>query len=279
LEKYDNYGKIKDMNIDEKKQLFPKIQSKELEMLQEIDRICSLLGIKYFLYYGTLLGAVRHKGFIPWDDDADIIMLRKDYDVFLKESDHFINSEKFYLDDCQKSSTCFLPFSKMRYKGTLLVEPSTKKNQHNEIWVDIFPFDNLPESLKERKKYSKNLQKYIKILNYRLASSDTSIKTFFKKTAGYLMSFKSTHRIKENFDCKMRMYDDLPSKFVGNAGYAEHAFSKALFSDPQKYIFEGIPLLGPINPSEILSILYGDYNSFPPENERYIGHNIIEVKL
>ena len=92
------------------------------ELLVEFDRVCNILGIPYMLFAGTMLGAVRHKGFIPWDDDLDVVMYRKDYERFLKEADKVINAEKFFL---QKEFSEHFPmfFSKSEIKLNITPEP------------------------------------------------------------------------------------------------------------------------------------------------------------
>ena len=92
-----------------------------LEMLSEVDRICAKHGIKYMLFAGTLLGAVRHEGFIPWDDDLDILMLRPEYDRFLEVARDEVNKELYYVQS-EFSPHWPMFFSKLRRNGTACIE-------------------------------------------------------------------------------------------------------------------------------------------------------------
>ena len=114
-----------------------------LEILKEIHRICVDNNITYWLTAGTLLGAVRHKGFIPWDDDCDVAMPREDYDKFLKIAQKFL-PETMLLQTHETEPAYTLPFAKIRKKNTLLIETGEtgEENYHHGIFVDIFPFDN-----------------------------------------------------------------------------------------------------------------------------------------
>lgn len=112
-------------------------------ILHEFDRVCRELGIPYVLYAGTMLGAVRHKGFIPWDDDIDVLMLREDYERFLNEAEPLLDLEKFYL---QKEFSEHWPmfFSKLRLNNTTCLEkyPIKDRQMHHGIYIDIFPCDS-----------------------------------------------------------------------------------------------------------------------------------------
>lgn len=120
-----------------------KLHDIEIEILSEIIRICNKHNIKYFLIGGTLLGAVRHKGFIPWDDDLDIGMMRDDYNKFIKYGIKEIN-DKYFIHCNSTDPNYWLPFIKVRKNNTTFVEELLKNSKvlHNGIFVDIFPIDN-----------------------------------------------------------------------------------------------------------------------------------------
>lgn len=143
------YGR-KEMEIIEKKEfsLFSaygmetlrQVQMVELELLQEVDRICRKNGIRYYLAFGTLLGAVRHGGFIPWDDDADIVMLWQDYCKFCKIAEQELDSNLFSLRTPDTDKNCNLSFATLRRNGTLKTKVSRENsNTNNGICIDIFP--------------------------------------------------------------------------------------------------------------------------------------------
>ena len=141
------------------------IQKVSLEILKKIDRVCQELGIGYFICGGSMLGAVRHGGFIPWDDDIDIGMLRKDYEVFLKEGQRLLGDEVFLQTRETDPEIPYL-FSKVRANNTLYVTNyNVFRNFHKGICVDVFPFDNIPDKEKEQNAFRKQVRFWEKIHN------------------------------------------------------------------------------------------------------------------
>ena len=121
----------------------------ELDILIEIDRVCRENHIPYSLAWGTLIGAVRHKGFIPWDDDIDIMMERRYYDKFCKIVDGALG-KNFVFVDYKRYEDYGLPFSKVAAKNTLMLEASSQYARiHHGVWVDIFPIDETSDDLKK----------------------------------------------------------------------------------------------------------------------------------
>lgn len=125
--------------LEEKK--LRRLQLTELEILKEVSSICEKYNLEYYLIGGTLLGAVRHKGFIPWDDDLDIAMPRDDYEKFIVICESNLKSD-YYLESYRNDYNYWIPFSKMRKNNTLFVEKDTQHMVcHNGIFIDIFPLD------------------------------------------------------------------------------------------------------------------------------------------
>ena len=120
-----------------------KVQLVQLEIAKEISRVCDENGIKYFLTGGTLLGAVRHGGFIPWDDDLDIGMFRQDYEKFLEIAPVSLR-EQYRIIDWKSDQSYPHPMGKVIKKGTLYKESKRKDQGEQGIWVDVFPYDNIP---------------------------------------------------------------------------------------------------------------------------------------
>ena len=145
-----------------------KVQLAQLEIGKEIKRVCDENGIKYFLDSGTLLGAIRHKGFIPWDDDMDMGMLREDYERFIEIAPKELKPE-YFLQTWKTDKSYPYAFAKIRKKGTVFIEAvSQKTNAHNEIFVDVFPYDIYPDDETVRTK----LTKKIMLLKYSLWMKD-----------------------------------------------------------------------------------------------------------
>lgn len=119
------------------------VQRLELEILLEFDRICKKHGMKYQLYAGTLIGAIRHEGFIPWDDDIDVCMLRSEYDKFLSWVEIELNN-KYFFQTYKTDLNYINKFAKIRRNGTLFVEKSVKDLEiHHGVYIDIFALDNI----------------------------------------------------------------------------------------------------------------------------------------
>ena len=118
------------------------MHSLHLILADEVKRICEKHNIRYFMIAGTLLGAVRHKGFIPWDDDMDFGMLRNDYDKFVSVCAAEIDENKFYLQTDKKDKYYTFNFAKLRLCGTKVIESFSFDVQTNQgIYIDIFPID------------------------------------------------------------------------------------------------------------------------------------------
>jgi len=124
-----------------------KLWAIQLDLLYEFDRVCKLHGLRYFLDSGTCLGAVRHKGYIPWDDDIDVIMLREDYNKLLEIGPSAFKSPYFF-QNAMTDADIPLGYSKLRRDGTCQIKKAVIKEKlqcHNGIWIDIFVLDALPE--------------------------------------------------------------------------------------------------------------------------------------
>lgn len=122
------------------------IQEKCLGVLIEIDRVCKMAGIEYFIYSGTLLGAVRHGGFIPWDDDIDIVMMREQYDKFADACEVYLNKDDFQLQSIYTDPMTSNGWMKLHDKHTAFIDGGRRKGAMEGINVDIFPIDNAPDN-------------------------------------------------------------------------------------------------------------------------------------
>lgn len=132
------------INLDD--EILRKLQLTELELMKEVDRICRKNKIKYSLDGGTLLGAVRHNGFIPWDDDADIMMSRKDYERFYKACKRDLNHEKYFFQEFRTDSEYRWGYAKLRKNGTVFLREGQEHVKcHTGVCIDIFVFDEVPD--------------------------------------------------------------------------------------------------------------------------------------
>lgn len=132
--------------IELNKSTLRQLQMIELEMLVEVDRICKKCGIKYNIIAGTLLGAVRHKGFIPWDDDADIALLRPEYEKFRKACKTELDTGRFYFQDHRNTPGYRWGYGKLRRKDTLFLRANQEHMPYSQgVFIDIFPLDGVPD--------------------------------------------------------------------------------------------------------------------------------------
>lgn len=128
-------------------ELLRKLQMTELEMLIEVDRICRKYDIRYSLDGGTLLGAVRHGGFIPWDDDADVVMLRSEYRKFYHACEMELDRERFFLQEFRTDENYRWGYSKMRRNGTVFLREGQEHGKWNQsVFIDIFVYDHVPDN-------------------------------------------------------------------------------------------------------------------------------------
>ena len=125
------------------KETLDKLHQVELEILDDFVSVCEKHKLRYFLTGGTMLGAIRHKGFIPWDDDIDIGMPREDYDKFIKIGSEALGN-KYTLDCFELNKKYYLPFAKIKKNNTIFDEGLDDKN-HKGIFIDIIPFENVDE--------------------------------------------------------------------------------------------------------------------------------------
>lgn len=133
--------------LDLDKNTLRRLQMTELELLKEVDRICRKNHIHYNIIAGTLLGAVRHGGFIPWDDDADVAMMRQDYEQFRKAYATELNMDKFYFQDHQNTRGYRWGYGKLRRKDTLFLREHQEHMPYMQgVFIDIFPLDYVPEN-------------------------------------------------------------------------------------------------------------------------------------
>ena len=134
------------MKIEMKSLTLKEIQKIEFEILKEFAQFCAKHNLKYYLAGGTLLGAIRHKGFIPWDDDIDVCMPRKDYMYFINNFDEWNRKLKV---KCNYKSNIDAPFAKIVNLDTIIYSKYANNNIDTNICIDIFPVDGLPENLNE----------------------------------------------------------------------------------------------------------------------------------
>lgn len=242
------------------------LQKKELEILLEIDHLCKKHHLTYYLIGGSALGSLRHEGFIPWDDDIDLAMPRRDYQRFLE-----IGSKEFpdtYFVQTYKTQPDFpYPFAKVNLNNTTFLESRLQKlNIHHGVFVDVFPLDGVPKrqvwrwaefSLISRLRWAVIIRR----LPFGLSTSITFWRCF---AMDRIMS---------------RVPLDSSKKWANIIGGRREIMDRAVYGTPTLVNFEGHQLPVPNQCEAYLRNMYGsDYMTIPPVEERY-DHNPLVVDL
>ena len=246
------------------------VQDKILETMKYIDKLCRENGIVYYIMGGTALGAIRHGGFIPWDDDLDIFMTPEEYKKF-KEAFERDNSDKFVIQEW-KTTKNYLEYSKVRMNGTTFIEDVYKdrKDMHHGIYVDIMILHKVPMSRFTQKKvyyYSKFVTLY--------ALSQRNWKPKSKGQAIVLKSLKllPCKALAKMCYKKIYKYDGRTENFkycywITPAKFRNGLFDADFFSSPVDIPFEDTVLMGSEKIKEYLEYRYGDYMKLPSEEQQ-----------
>lgn len=255
------------MTIDELKQT-------QLDILCFVADFCEENKIQYWIDSGTLLGAVRHQGYIPWDDDIDVGMLREDYDRFSELFNQ--KQERYILADYTHDKHFYLPHGKVCDPSTVLFEPDINGNRLS-VNIDIFVYDNAPDDDCELKRmYDRRdrLRRIYAVQNQNIRVGKNPVKKLLK------MARRTVYRIVFPRDCIKKMienskkYATTDTKRVGNfTAYTRMSCDKKVFSDFIDLMFEGKQFKAPIGYDEWLKSFYGNYMELPPIEKRVSHHS------
>lgn len=253
-----------------------KLQQIELGILNRFSEICKKYHLAYFITAGTLLGAVRHQGFIPWDDDIDVAMPRKDYNRLRKICRKHLDGQFFFQDHRTEPDYPFY-FAKIRRKNTEVCEESLIGVQMDKgIYIDIFPLDRCPRSELGGKLFFKGIE----LLNCALmAKVNPSFSCGYSKRQMRMLFALLKRCPKPLLACLregLRWLCSWGGRFctVGGAhGYPREAYRKEWFASCVQLEFEGESYPAPSGWHELLSHMYGDYRK-PPEEQEKTGHFI-----
>lgn len=268
-----------------------KVQLIQLEIAKEIKRICEKNNISYFLDSGTLLGAIRHKGFIPWDDDLDIGMYRDDFQKFINIAPSELN-KKYEMQTWMNDPNYGNAFIKIRKKGTKYVEKVASSQEINGIYVDVLPYDNFPPKKNDQRAQGLKIEILKRMIysksNYKNWNNSKSFLQKVKRRLIYVpiqivCLFISKKKLIEMFNKVATKYNGIDTDKVyeqtGSTKYGKWIIPKKCIHNLDYVLFEGEKFLAPIDSDLYLSSVYGNYMQLPPENERYNRHSIIEVNF
>ena len=255
------------------------VQAASKKIVEELIKVCRENKIRYYALGGTLLGCVRHKGFIPWDDDIDLGFPREDYERLLK----ILEQNKFTLTTYHTDDTHISYFAKLTNDEVKVIKHRGEHDVELSVWVDLFPLDGLPNNKLLRKIHIKRIM-FQKLL-YKFSLIDNimydshrgkmhNLLIWLGKTLkmNKVLSYK---KILDKIDRLLKKYKYSDSKYVANlmgAWSEREIFPRAYYDKAVKYPFEDITLVGPAAYDKILTQMYGDYMTPPAEDDRH-HHN------
>ena len=258
------------------------VQTELLKLMNILHRFLVDNDISYYLIAGSTLGAVRHNGFIPWDDDIDIGIMREDYEKFLKVA-HKFDSEYDVVDfhNCNK---CDFFLCRIYLRNTMIDMPSTKNTKLDKrLYLDIFPIDNVPENEKECAEFEKKVNFRKKILQYCDVRDfkKGAVQLAAKKIISYVLSaFRGC--ILESGDKLMKKYriqkTDYVCSLCSQYSFKKQKMPREYYGVPKLHKFCDSEFYVPEKTDEYLTTLYGkDYMQVPPESKRRKGYDIYKT--
>lgn len=250
--------------------------------MSQIHDVCEKHGIKYYLIGGSALGAVRHKGIIPWDIDIDIAMMRSDYDKFVSDVCNYLPEylECNYWKKCNNYKPPHAVISLKKSSITMADHFLKTDMDIPAINIDLFPLDYSPDNKKLQEKQAKRLKrlKGIKGRKFgRVKDGERKIKVIAKQVMRTLLSPLSVNKLNELFDREMRRYDNGDSNLVcsmaSHYAYSKQCMPYEIYGEPILMEFEDCQFYVPNQVREYLKRIYGDYNRLPSEEEKMFQIN------
>ena len=262
-----------------------KLQKTELEILCDVIRICDENNIQYFTVGGTTLGAIRHNGFIPWDDDIDIGMLREDYERFIRIAPQELK-KGYTLSHFLYEPTSPTYYAKVRKDGTEFVEGYTRNIQmHHGIFIDIMPYDKIPENEVERRRYRKRVKIWNQLYIAKTVWTSTFLPSRHKMLLNCIRAFLHVlmapvpkHYLYRKTDEAMRAYNESTSHTVSSRALPVFDCKIESLLPAVNHTFESINVKIPADADQVLKTQYGDYMKLPPLEKQY-SHAPVYLKL
>ena len=248
------------------------LQARELLLLKELRRICDANDITYFLAYGSLIGAVRHHGFIPWDDDVDVCMKYPDYVRFKEVCKTQLGSE-FFLQTDETDPNAGLSYYKLRLNNTtLIVDYLADRDMHHGINIDIYPIYNVPNNAIQRKLQLCASAVYMLFEAGQVPENHGGIMATGSKLLLRIFKGSSRNYIKNKCHDYMARFENRQTKskamLFGNLNVCRHLYPSETFIKPIAMQFEGENFSVPSGYDTYFTMFYGDYMKMPPMEEQ-----------
>lgn len=270
-EKYPRYEQPELLSLTDEQ--LDKLHAVFLDLLSEVDRICRKYRIEYTLDGGTLLGAIRHKGFIPWDDDADIVFTRNEYRKFYKACKKELNTNEFFLQEYRTDNAYPWGYAKFRRQGTELIQPGQEHIPFNKgIYIDVFIYDQVPDGYLTRRIHHAAcycLRKCEYSIVGKLTAKSVFMRWWYSKLDKIpkdllfaMLNFLAAKTNKKRGELSSHKTYPTPGE-SNKYGLPTESFDKYMDADFEGKVFRIIS-----GYDRYLTLLYGDYMSMPPENAR-----------
>ncbi len=268
-----------------------KLQAIELEMLQEFIKVCDILGVTYYASNGTLLGTIRHKGFIPWDDDIDVSLFRHDYEKFIKEANGYLppNYRVMTYKDSEDDTVYTARVVKL---DTKLINRVSNVAHEENAWIDLWALDGMPRNKVVNRfhrvhlmvnRFFVQISKYDELIHQHRPDRPWYERMIMRFCEGtHFGSGIDTKKAKARVERMMMKYDPRTSRYAINF-WSPYKFREEMPSEwygkGSMMPFESIMIRVPDEPTKILERLYGDYMKLPPEEQRNIQHCMEIIEL
>lgn len=258
-----------------------KVHEVFLFIMDDIHRICVANNLKYYLFAGSALGAVRHKGFIPWDPDLDIVMPRKDYELFVTHYSNELNAS-LYCSDYRKDKTHKSSHAIVFLKNSSLLSATMIRNHlSHPFFVDIMPLDQVPDDAELKRKHEKDLNRVFSLMKekYRLRrKTDSPIKDFIKPFAAFILdlftpSIYKLHIIQQRIAQRFNELPESECPYLCCTSLSKYEYNKfcvprEIWGTPVLTSFEGRDYYVPQEVDKYLTHLFGDYLKYPTKEEQ-----------
>lgn len=245
----------------------------EFDAMKMFIELCEKYDIRYFLSGGTLLGAVRHKGFIPWDDDVDIMMLREDYEKVLRHEKEINATGKYKLAAYELGNLKY-PFAKIFDTRTVINKLYDDNDTEQSLWIDIFPMDGMPLDLKKSDKLYRQVmfeRRLYLLKQSRNGEGKTRLRAKLKPLLKRILSPLDDDKLLDHIVSLCRSYRVEDCQYIASLGMGkgpQERMPKKPFIKAVDVEFEGLSCKAPGCTDYYLKRLYGDYMKLPPESQR-----------